>query len=170
MTRVAGAGAAAVALLLATPVAALPIIPPQHLCGCSLVELAPELPVNAPDPGYDPALSLGEIAALKAIDDQHEPMPEPALWAWICLPTLPKVPGRPGTPDQHMGGGDAPGGAGQPGEIDTRSVPEPSGIALLAIAAFALHRRSDWRRRPTSPRSCSRTGHSRHRSLSVDTL
>lgn len=146
MRAVCVAGLAALVVGVAGAAQAAPLLPPGR-CGCTLAEVLPP-PVEAwPDPGYAPELSLDEIAVLRRLDDAHEPLPEPTLWAWVCLP-LPRVPGRPSGPGAAVPGavlftfdGIPVDGVALDGvPLDGPTVPEPGGLALVAALAV-------WRRR-----------------------
>jgi len=116
-------------LLVATTATAWPIGLGSRHCVCTL---APDVPVN---PGWDPALTLEQIAELQRLDDLHEPPAGTAgslTHVVTCFEDQPTD--SPDGPHVPTGGGGQPGGGGV--------VPEPATALLLAAGIAGL-----WRRR-----------------------
>jgi hypothetical protein len=126
MTRVA---LVLTVLLVATTATAWPIGLGSRHCVCTLVL---DVPVN---PGWDPALTLEQIAELQRLDDLHEP-PAGTVGSVkhvvTCFEDQPTD--SPDGPHVPTGGGGQPGGGG--------AVPEPATALLLAAGLAGL-----WRRR-----------------------
>jgi MYXO-CTERM domain-containing protein len=105
--RLIRGGLAVAALLLLPALAQAAVIRPA--AGHCGCTLA-ELPrVVAVDPGYGPELLAAEVAELRRLDDLHEPEPELPVW-WCPV---------------------------RPAAAEPVSVPEPGGVALVALAALA---------------------------------
>ncbi len=122
-------------LLVAPPLHAWPIGLGSKHCVCALVP--EDAPVN---PGWDPSLTLEQIAELQRLDDLHEPPAGslPAMTHLLVCVDEPRIP-----PGMGGGGAGGPGGGGEtPG-----TVPEPALLQLLAAAAVAAGLRRARRRR-----------------------